>query len=222
MDQAKNNWLKNNFLACYPSDLVHHKTMPSIRDCCPWCIIRFSVNSGIGYLGRLTVAKADELSQQRQAKLPKLELASLHILLVDEPLSIDTSNGTMGINSVRNRLAVHDMAVAMCGGARLANLKAYQHKFVGFLTQRIDAETMRCASITESQAADRQIWGVLSDLMRERGWSMDVASQLAEGTLFLSYPKEELESKFLVDPPLRACSVFVCESVQQTSSFYNN
>ena len=28
----------------------------------------------------------------------------------------------------------------------------------------------------------------------------DVASQLADETLFLSYPKEELESKFLVDP----------------------
>ena len=29
---------------------------------------------------------------------------------------------------------------------------------------------------------------------------LDVASQLADETLFLSYPKEELESKFLVDP----------------------
>lgn len=106
--------------------------------------------------------------------MPKLELASLHTLLVDEPPSIDISNGSMGINSVRNLLAVHDVAIAMCGGAHLANLKAYSHKFVGFLTQRIDAESMlRCASITESQAADRQIWGTLSDLMTERGWSMD-------------------------------------------------
>ena len=32
---------------------------------------------------------------------------------------------------------------------------------------------LRCASITESQAADRQIWNTLSDLMAERGWSMD-------------------------------------------------
>ena len=123
---------------------------------------------------RLTVAKADELAHQRQAKMPKLELASLRTLLVDDPPSLEISNGSMGINSVRNLLAVHDVAVAMCGGAHLANLKAYSHKFVSFLTQRTDPETMlRCASITESQAADRQIWNTLSDLMQERGWSMD-------------------------------------------------
>ena len=40
-----------------------------------------------------------------------------------------------------------------------------------------------------------------------------VASQLADGTLFLSYPKEELESKFLVDPPPASVQRFVCESV---------
>ena len=40
-----------------------------------------------------------------------------------------------------------------------------------------------------------------------------VASQLADETLFLSYPKEELESKFLVDPsPLRACSVLFAKA----------
>ncbi len=106
--------------------------------------------------------------------MPKLELASLHTLLADDPPSMDISNGNMGINSVRNLLAVHDVAVAMCGGAHLANLKAYSHKFVGLLTQRVDPETMlRCASITESQAADRQIWNTLSDLMTDRGWSMD-------------------------------------------------
>ena len=77
-------------------------------------------------------------------------------LLVDDPPSLEITNGSMGINSVRNLLAVHDVAVAMCGGAHLAKLKAYSHKFVSFLTQRTDPETMlRCASITESQAADR-------------------------------------------------------------------
>ena len=40
-----------------------------------------------------------------------------------------------------------------------------------------------------------------------------VAPQLADETLFLSYPKEELESKFLVDPsPLRACSVLFAKA----------
>ena len=32
---------------------------------------------------------------------------------------------------------------------------------------------LRCASITESQSADRQVWGTISDLMSERSWSLD-------------------------------------------------
>ena len=82
-------------------------------------------------------------------------MASLHNLLVDEPPSSDINNANMGINSVRNLLAVHDMAVAMCGGAHLANLKAYPHKFLSFLTQRIDPDSRSVA--LPSRKANLQI-----------------------------------------------------------------
>lgn len=32
---------------------------------------------------------------------------------------------------------------------------------------------LRCATITEAQAADRQIWSIIRDIMSERGWSLD-------------------------------------------------
>ena len=141
--------MKEKFISCYPGEIVNHDTMPSTR------LLSLVYHQSqrkqwhwVPWKFRLTVAKADELSHQRQAKMPKLELASLHTLLVDDPPSLDISNGSMGINSVRNLLAVHDVAVAMCGGAHLANLKAYSHKFVSFLTQRTDPETM----ITESSS----------------------------------------------------------------------
>ena len=174
LDQAKINSLKETFLSCYPSEIVNHETMPSTR---LLSLVYHQLQRKqwhwVPWKFRLTVCKADELAHQRQAKMPKLELASLHTLLIDDPPSLEINNGNMGINSVRNLLAVHDVAVAMCGGAHLANLKAYSHKFVGFLTQRIDPETMLRCAITESQAADRQIWSTLSDLTQERGWSMD-------------------------------------------------
>ena len=75
------------------------------------------------------------------------------------------------------------MAVAMCGGAHLANLKAYSAKFLSFLTQKVDPEAMlRCASITEAQAADRQIWASMADLMTERNWDWDMDNCLHEFT----------------------------------------
>lgn len=175
LDTVMIEQLKSKFLASYPSELVNHDTMPSTR------LLSLTHHqlvqkqwSWIPWKYRLTLAKADEVTSQRQAKMPKLEVATLHHLLVDEPPSIDISNSGFGINAVRNLLAVHDMAVAMCGGAHLANLKAYSAKFLNFLTQRVDPDTMlRCASITEAQAADRQIWASISDLMSERGWDMD-------------------------------------------------
>ncbi|CAL1151367.1 unnamed protein product [Cladocopium goreaui] len=170
LDTAVIEQMKSKFLASYPSELINHDTMPSTR------LLSLTHHqltkkqwSWIPWKYRLTLTKSDEITSQRQAKMPKLEVATLHHLLVDEPPSIDISNAGFGVNAVRNLLAVHDMAVAMCGGAHLANLKAYSAKFLSFLTQRVDPDTMlRCASITEAQAADRQIWASISDLMSER------------------------------------------------------
>ena len=128
LDQAKIASLKEKFASCYPSELINHETMPSTR---LLSLVYHQLQRKqwhwVPWKFRLTVAKADELAHQRQAKMPKLELASLHTLLVDDPPSIDITNGSMGINSVRNLLAVHDVAIAMCGGAHLMNLKSYSH-----------------------------------------------------------------------------------------------
>jgi len=171
LDAALIEQMKSKFLTSYPSELVNHDTMPSTR---LLSLIHHQLAkkqwAWVPWKYRLTLAKAEEVTAQRQSKMPKLEVATLHHLLVDEPPCIDISNSGFGVNAVRNLLAVHDMAVAMCGGAHLANLKAYSAKFLGYLTQRVDPETMlRCASITEAQAADRQIWASVADLMSARG-----------------------------------------------------
>lgn len=56
----------------------------------------------------------------------------------------------------------------------LANLKEYSQKFISLLTQRVAAETgLRTATVLEAQAADRQVWGIIADLVNERQWSFD-------------------------------------------------
>ena len=167
--------MKKQFVKNYPSELVNPDTMPSTR------LLSLVYNQvskkhwvWIPWKFRLSVSKSEEVSSQRPAKLPRLETSGLSALLLDDPPSLEISNAGMGINAIRNLLAVHDYAVAMCNGAHLANLKAYSHKFLAFLTQRVDADSgLRCASVTESQSADRQIWQTISDLMLEREWSMD-------------------------------------------------
>lgn len=167
--------IKSTFLANYPSEVLTPETMPSTR------LLSLTHHqlkqkhwTWIPWRFRLTAAKADEISMNRTAKIPRLETQQLQALLVDDPPSIKVSNTGMGINAVRNLLDVHNTAIAMCGGAHLANLKAYSMKLLSFLTQRVDVDTgLRVPSILEAQAADRHCWQVIQDLMDNRSWSMD-------------------------------------------------
>lgn len=67
-------------------------------------------------------------------------------------------------------------ALAMRQSAHLANLKEYSQKFLSMLTQRVAADTgLRTATVLEAQAADRQIWGTIADLVNDRKWTFDQA-----------------------------------------------
>eukprot|EP00435_Cladocopium_sp_Y103_P044696 s3000_g12.t1 len=122
----------------------------------------------------MSVARADEVQGHRLPKIPRLEGMQLHSLLMDEPPCLEINSNTMGVNAIRNMLEVHDRAVAICQGAHLANLKAYAQKLISFLTQRTDSDSgLRNANIMEAQQGDQKNWGVISDLMSDRGWSMD-------------------------------------------------
>ena len=125
---------------------------------------------------RLSVAKCDELHTQRAAKIPKLEGLSLSSLLMDEIPAIEVSNDNMGINAIRTSMDLFNTAMALCNGAHLATLKEYSQKFISLLTQKISADTgLRTATVLEAQAADRQIWGTIAELVNDRNWSFDNA-----------------------------------------------
>jgi hypothetical protein len=71
---------------------------------------------------------------------------------------------------------LHNVAIAMCWGAHLAKLKQYSHRFLHYLTQKVDSETgLRTANVIEAQAADRQIWATMAELINDRDWTMDDA-----------------------------------------------
>eukprot|EP00435_Cladocopium_sp_Y103_P054235 s1168_g17.t1 len=111
----------------------------------------------------MSVEKSEDLQAQRSSKQPKLEGLALHSLLLDEPPALEVSNSGMGLNAIRTLMDLHNVAVAMCRGAHLANLKQYSHKFMHYLTQKVDTETgLRTANVTEAQAADRQIWATMA------------------------------------------------------------
>ena len=108
------------------------------------------------------------------SKLPKIEGMSLHDLLVDEPPSVEVTNSGMGINGIRSILELQNFGIALCKGAHLGNLRAFSHKFLSFLTVRLDSDLgLRCPNVLEAQSADKAIWGSISDLLNEQNWSLD-------------------------------------------------
>ena len=103
--------MKKQFVKNYPSELVNPDTMPSTR------LLSLVYNQvskkhwvWIPWKFRLSVSKSEEVSSQRPAKLPRLETSGLSALLLDDPPSLEISNAGMGINAIRNLLAVHDYA----------------------------------------------------------------------------------------------------------------
>ena len=162
--------MKQKFISNYPSELLHADVFPSTRLV---SLVHDQLTKKswkwIPWKYRISLAKSEEISGNRAQKMPKLENLGLHALLFDDPPSLDVSNNSMGVNSIRNMLEVHDRAIALCQGAHLANLKAYTHKFLGFLTAKYDGD-LRNPSVVEAKSADQKVWTVIAELM-EKGWA---------------------------------------------------
>ena len=122
----------------------------------------------------MSVSRADDQSIQRAPKIAKTENLQLHQMLLDEPPSIEISNQSMGLNSIRTMFELHNYAWALAGGAHLHRLRSYSLRFMGCLMQRLDAESgLRPPSIVEAQSADKQLWHVIHDLCVDEGWSLN-------------------------------------------------
>lgn len=177
LDNATIHALKSKFIKDYPSELLNADTTPSTR---LLSLVHHQLQKKhwvwVPWKYRMSLARSEEVQTQRAAKQPRIEGIALSQLLLDEVPSLEITNQGMGLNAIRVMMEVHNVAIAMCGGAHLANLKEYTHKFMSLLTQRVDSESgLRTANVVESQAADRQVWRIMCDLMNDRNWTMDNA-----------------------------------------------
>lgn len=166
--------LKQTFAQSYPSELLLSDMMPAPRLV---ALIHDQLAKKqwkwIPWKFRMTASKAEEITTGRASKLPRVEGLGLYNLLIDNPPELEVTNGSMGLNMVRNILEVHDRGMALCQGCHLHNLKAYTHKFLTYLTIKYDSD-LRTPTVLEAQSLDKAIWNAISDLM-DKGWSMDDA-----------------------------------------------
>ena len=169
--------MKAKFLSSYPSEILTHETLPSLR-LLSQVHYQFQKKEvkWIPWKFRLSQSGADEVVSGRGAKQPRVEGLALHSLIYDEPPSIEINNQSMGINAVRTMFDLFNTAVALAEGAHLAHLKAYSLKFLGFLTQRYDQDSgLLTPNILEAQAADKHLWFIIGELVMDKSWSLDQA-----------------------------------------------
>ena len=158
--------MKDDFKRFYPSEILNQDTMPSVR---LLSLIHDELAKKswmwVPWKYRLSQAKNEEIKSQRVSKLPKIEGLSAHELLVDEPPSVEVTNSGMGINGIRSILELQNFGIALC-----RNLRAFSHKFLSYLTVRLDGDLgLRCPNVLEAQPADKALWASMADLMNDQG-----------------------------------------------------
>ena len=80
----------------------------------------------------------------------------------------------MGFNGIRTMLELVATAYALVQGCHLGHVKAYNLKFLGLISTRLDADLgLRHVNVLEAQAADRMLWGTIADLTTDKGWNLN-------------------------------------------------
>ena len=169
--------LKGRFKTNYPAEVLLPENTPSLR------LLSTVVHQHakrdykwIAWKYRLSAAKSDELQSAKSSRLAKPEGLQLHAILLDEPPSLDISNGSLGMNALRQMFETFSFAMSMADVAHLASLKAYYLKFLQLMSQKLDPETgLRNATILEAQAADKSLMTTAAELVLERQWTWDDA-----------------------------------------------
>ena len=178
--------LKRAYLQHYPSEVLTADTCPSAR---LLALVHAQVQKKdirwIPWKYRMSQQRMEDLQMARPPKLARTESATLSQLLLDDPPSIDVTNQNMGLNGMRVMLELVNTAYALVQGAHLGRLRAYSVKFLGLISNRLEADTgLRQVTPLEAQAADRHLWGLIHELTSDKGWTLN--DSLHEITLLRS------------------------------------
>ena len=167
--------LKQAFLKNYPSEVLTPDAFPSSR---LLALAHQQVQKKefrwIPWKFRLSQSKMEDIQMQRPQKTAKLDVGSLHGLLLDDPPSLEVSNHSMGLHGIRTMFDLVNAAYALVNGAHLARLRAYSTRFLQLTSSRLDPESgLRHVNVLEAQAADRQLWNIMFDLAVDKDWSLN-------------------------------------------------
>lgn len=167
--------LKRAFFTDFPSEVLSPDTCPSSR------LIALTHSQvqkqdihWVPWKFRMSQQRMEDIQMARPFKMAKADSTSLHQLLWDEPPSIEVGNQSMGLNGIRCMLELANTSYALVQATHKGRLRAYSVKFMSLISSCVDNDLgLRHVTAFEAQAADRHLWGIMHDLMVDKGWTLN-------------------------------------------------
>eukprot|EP00439_Symbiodinium_sp_Y106_P000945 s7526_g1.t1 len=177
LDASSIAQLVKDFHTNYPGEHLDSDAMPSVR---LLSIVHrwFSPGNSISWVPwqlRLSEKQYQELMESKASRTIRTEAAFLSTALFDDTPDyghlVEAESGRTE-SSVQT---VFRNAIALCKGAHLQRLKAYdKKKILDWATQTPSDASLRTVTTQELVAADRKLWREIS-LLHSTGWSLDDA-----------------------------------------------
>ena len=124
---------------------------------------------------RLSSKQYQDIIEARTSRTLRTEAQLISTALFDETPELPVEHVRLNASWLAGKQAVFRNAVALCNGAHLAVLKAFDKKVLDLCTQPMPASSgLRTANTQELLQADRTLWNEIAKLVSE-GWTLDEA-----------------------------------------------
>ena len=176
LDASNIAQLVKDFHTNYPGEHLDSDAMPSVR---LLSIVHrwFSPGNSISWVPwqlRLSEKQYQELIESKASRTIRTEAAFLSTALFDDTPEMPVDHLRLSPAWLSRVQTVFRNAIALCKGAHLQRLKAYDKKILDWATQTPSDASLRTVTTQELVAADRKLWREIS-LLHSTGWSLDDA-----------------------------------------------
>ena len=176
LDSASIAQLVKDFQQNYPGEHLDGDAMPSVRLLSivhRWFVPGNAI-SWIPWQLRLSEKQYQEIIESRTTKTLRTEAAFLSTALFDDTPEMPVAHLRLSPAWLGRIQTVFRNAIALCKGAHLQRLKAYDKKILDLATQAPTDPSLRTVSTSELVSADRKLWKEISSL-HSAGWTLDDA-----------------------------------------------
>ena len=177
LDASAVTQLQASFRANYPGEHLDSDCMPSIRllSLVHMVPVRGSHKIWVPWQMRLSSKQCQDIIEARATRTLRTEAQLISTALFDETPELPVERIRLNASWLASKQAVFRNAIALCNGAHLSVLKAFDKKVLDLCAQSMPPSMgLRAANAQELLQADRTLWNEIAKPVAG-GWMLDEA-----------------------------------------------